>query len=206
MTNLTGRMAISARVNELDPPAPHPLTDAIAHVICVMGGHLPNQDNERPDACTYHRKHAAAALEKAGVRLDSPATGDLPPRTWDPMCHPTGAELFAWVRSFGPGHDAAVAIDRLDRAVSDSIELDGLRHLIAGLARETAAVINARPAGSRPWTPNEYSTSGLGGTVHVKVACNGCGRLLGDPLPGELEALVAGEGMPDLRPECGCNP
>ena len=60
----TGRTEIRSAVDAMDAPPADPRLDAIAHVICVMGGHIPRQDNERRDACEFHRKFAVVALAR----------------------------------------------------------------------------------------------------------------------------------------------
>jgi hypothetical protein len=62
---LTGRAALRQRVAEITVE-PGPGLEAIAHVICAMGGHIPKRDNESSGSCSYHRKVAAVALEQAG--------------------------------------------------------------------------------------------------------------------------------------------
>lgn len=38
----------------------------------------------------------------------------------------------------------------------------------------------------------------------MKRACNGCGRVLGDVTEREITLAINGEGLPDVRRECGC--
>lgn len=63
-----GRAAIRRLIAEVDEIEATPTVEAIAHVICVMGGHIPNQDNERRDACRYHLKYAMVAVDHAAAR------------------------------------------------------------------------------------------------------------------------------------------
>lgn len=69
---LSGRTQIRAAMAQKSAPPPSAGIDAAAHVICRMGGHIPNIDNEQPGACDYHRKQAALVLEQADI-----ATRDL---------------------------------------------------------------------------------------------------------------------------------
>lgn len=43
-----------------------------------------------------------------------------------------------------------------------------------------------------------------GGTLVMKRACNGCGRLLGDVTEREISLAIDGVRLPNVRRECGC--
>lgn len=55
---------------------------------------------------------------------------------------------------------------------------------------------------TRPWTDDTVRPGG--GTLVMKRACNGCGRVLGDVTEREITLAINGEGLPDVRRECGC--
>lgn len=54
----------------------------------------------------------------------------------------------------------------------------------------------------RPFT--EPVQTGTGSRVKVHRCCDGCNRDLGDATPAELEAAVAGQPLPSVIDECGC--
>ncbi len=56
---------------------------------------------------------------------------------------------------------------------------------------------------TRTWTPDEKTETGR--IIHVKRACNGCQRLIGDVTEEELDCVIAGQSLPDVRAECGCD-
>lgn len=67
MTAIVGRTAIQSAIVglELPPVGASPRLEAVAHVICRMGGHIPHVDNEAAGACDHHRRHALIALAQA---------------------------------------------------------------------------------------------------------------------------------------------
>lgn len=59
---------------------------------------------------------------------------------------------------------------------------------------------------TRPNTPDRKLTSG-GTEIRLKRACNGCAQLIGDATEAEIEAVIDGYGLPDVRHECpNCGP
>lgn len=73
----------------------------------------------------------------------------------------------------------------------------------------TADTIPARveaPSARRPWTPDETGPDGWQSAI-LKRACNGCDALIGDVTETELDAIVDGLPLPDVRDECPvCTP
>lgn len=60
---------------------------------------------------------------------------------------------------------------------------------------------------SRPWTPDVVNPETGARTIKVKRACNGCGTVIGDVSPFEMEVVMAGFELPDVRGECPtCTP
>jgi hypothetical protein len=58
----------------------------------------------------------------------------------------------------------------------------------------------------RRWTPEVRNPDGSH-TLTVKRCCNGCGEQLGDVTMIEINLGIAGEPLPDVRPECPrCRP
>lgn len=68
---LIGRIAVRAAVDDRSTPPPDPQLEAVAHVVCVMGGHIPHRDNESTGSCPFHRKIAAVALKQAHLASGS---------------------------------------------------------------------------------------------------------------------------------------
>lgn len=57
---------------------------------------------------------------------------------------------------------------------------------------------------ARTSTPDRINADGSK-TIRIKRACNGCGRDIGDASESELNAVVDGRPLPDVREECGCS-
>lgn len=107
---LIGRSAINARIAEIAGKPQPAAVHAAAHVICRMGGHIPNIDNEQPGACDFHIRQAAVALEQTGWAAPETVLMRFA-RSLSPRARKSLDEGAYWVRL--PAAEAQVLLDLL---------------------------------------------------------------------------------------------